>query len=341
MRRFILPLIVLISLAWAGSLVAGPMVLTSDGQLYKVWSSPEQGLVLSHVAAGTENEEFVIPQSINVNLETVSVLVYEKTATVFVIWEDLADSISRIRLAVLKDQSWTGPMTLGGESGFATSSPQAMLDTARSVVATGVSDNPDENSTEILETTFLHCVWWQHDESSGFGHAVYLAIPLNEDGLPLINEAWPIDLQDLLPFGFGCSETPDVAGLAHPQFLKSPEGGPLLFTTDFSNCVFHMLQIEYEVVDGNNPENLDKRRRQIAVFRTGDMTMVIPPDVVLTDAKMLLSRDFSILIYWDEDDGVHWIRSDSQGWSAVKVLPIGTELNHEQAVNLLRKLVFS
>lgn len=341
MRRFILPLVVLFSLAWAGSLAAGPMVLTSDGQLYKVWASPEQGLVLSHVAAGTENEEFVIPQSINVDLETVSVLVYEKTTTVFVIWEDLADTISRIRLAVLKDQSWMGPMTLGGEAGFATSSPQAMLDTAQSVVSTGDSDDPDENSTETLETTFLHCVWWQHDESSGFGHAVYLAIPLDEDGFPLLNEASPIDLQDLLPFGFGCSETPDVEGLAHPQFLRSSEGNPLLFTTDFSNCVFHILQIEYEVIEENDPVNLEKRRRQIAVFRTGDMTMLIPPDIVLTDAKMLLGSDFSILIYWDEDDGVHWIRSDSQVWSEVKVLPIGAELNHEQAVNLLRRLVYS
>ncbi len=341
MRRFILPLIILISLAWAASLAAGPMVLTSDGQLYKVWASPEEGLVLSHVAAGAENQEFIIPQSLNVSLESVSVLVYEKTTTVFVLWEDLSNEISRIRLAVLKDQSWAGPMTLGGEAGFATSSPQMLLDTATSTITTTDPNDPEDTSTEVLETTFLHCVWWQHDESSGFGHAMYLAIPLDDNGFPQINESSPIDLQDLLPFGIGCTETPDIEGLAHPQFLRSSEGDPLLFTTDFSNCVFHILQIQYEVLDENDPANLEKRRRQIAVFRTGDMSMLIPPDVVLTDAKMLLGSDYSVLIYWDEEDGVHWIRASSEGWSMTKVLRVDEELNHEQAVNLLRGMLYS
>lgn len=337
MRRFILPLIVFISLAWAGSLVAGPMVLTSDGQLYKVWSSPEEGLVLSHVVSGMENEESLIPQSLNVSLETVSVLVDEPTGTVFVLWEDADQSISRIRLAVQQQETWMGPTTLGGETGFLNSNPQMMLDHA-------VSEIPAEDPAgqdETLKTTFLHIVWWQHDENTGLGHGVYLPIALDSNGLPLIDESRTIDLQDLLPYGFGCADSPDVAGLAHPQFLRDSKGLPLLFTTDFSNCVFHILTIQYEVEETNNPDgSLEKRRRQIAVFRTSDLMMVIPPNVILTDAKMLLGSDFSVLIYWDGEDGINWIRSNSQGWSEMKSLSTGDLLNHEQAVELIRNLVY-
>ncbi len=338
MRRFILPLIVLISMAWAGSLAAGPMVLTSDGQLYKVWSSPEEGLVLSHVAAGAENQEYLIPQSLNVSFDSVSVLVDEKTTTVFVLWEDVAEEISRIRLAILKDESWAGPLTLGGETGFATSNPQMLLDTTTNIIP---PDDPADEELETIETTFLHVVWWQHDENTGLGHAIYLPIALDEYGFPRVDESSPIDLQDLLPFGFGCAESPDVEGLAHPQFLRSSEGAPLLFTTDFSNCVFHILQIDYEVVEENDPLSLEKRRRQIAVFRTGDMAMVIPSNVVLTDAKMLLGSDLSVLIYWDGEDGLNWISSNPQGnWSTLKTLSIGDNLSHEQAVQLIRDLVY-
>jgi len=336
MRRFILLCIVIISMA--GSLAAEPMVLTPGGELYKVWVSPDEGLVLSHVAAGAEDTESLIPQSMNINLDTVSVLVDEKSSSVFVLFED---SVSDIRLAVFNAGTWIGPLSLNGTGSFINTNPRMMLDEAVTEIP---AEDPEEPAA-ILKTTFLHVVWWQHDDSSGLGHAVYLPLALDEAGIPLVDEARSYDLSSLLPYGVSCSSRLDVDGFAYPQFLRDHNGQPLLFTTDFSSCVFHFLRITYELSeegDSNDPQvNPESRRRQIAVFRTGDRIMVIPPDVVLDQAKLLLGSDYSVLIYWDGDHGVNWIRSDSENWwSERKTLTTGEQLSHEQAVELIRNLVY-
>jgi len=311
------------------------MALTADGQLFKVWASPEEGLVLSHVANGAEDEAYIIPQTIGIGLESVNIAVDERTQSIFILWSDDRDSISRVRLVELNQGTWFGPLTLGGNDGLSAFNPQLLLDEASSEIA---PEDPQDGPV-IFEDTFLHLVWWRHDDSDGQGHAVYLPLRLDSEGLLLLNENSPVDLQDLLPFGMGCDSTPDVAGLAHPQFLRTASGDPLLFTTDFSNCVFHILSIQYEIEESNDPDNFGKRRRQIAVFHTSDLVMAIPPGLVLTDSKMLLGSDYSVLIYWDSDEGVDWLLSTVEGWTEVKSLATGEQLSHEQATELIRGLV--
>jgi len=335
MRRFILSIIFCSIIFWGGNLSAGPMALTTDGHLYKVWASPEEGLVLSHVANGAEDEAYIIPQTLGIGLESVNIAIDERTQSVFILWSDDRNSISRVRLVELNQGTWFGPLTLGGNDGVSAFNPQLLLDRASSEI--GPIDPQDD--PVILEDTFLHLVWWRHDTSDGMGHAVYLPLRLDSEGLPLLNEDSLIDLQDLLPFGVGCDSTPDIDGLAHPQFLRAADGNPLLFTTDFSNCVFHILSIQYEVEESDNSDGFGKRRRQIAVFHTGDVVMAIPPDLVLTESKMLLGRDYSVLIYWDSEEGVDWLLSTVQGWTEVKSLETGEQLSHEQATELLRNLI--
>ena len=332
MRRFIFILLFLVGTttsAGAGS----PMTLTSDGHLYKVWSAVE-GLILTHLGPNDFVEESIIPQSVSVPLETVTIVVDERTMTAYVVWSDELNGASKVRLAIFSDATWFGPLTIGGLDAIAARNPMAMLNRARSVI-----EGDGESDPEILETTFLHLVWWRHDVTDGLGHAIYMALPLDDHGLPVFDDVQPVDLKDLLPFGIGCNEAPDVQGLAHPQFFTGTDGLPLLFTTDFGNCVFHILGIDYEVEEVEISGTSVKRRRQIAVFRSGGEVMAIPPGIALTDTKMLLSQDFTVLIYWDVAGGIEWILSKTEGWSDVKSLPIGNDVSHEQAVELIRELV--
>jgi len=336
MRRFIYCSVLLLLLS-AGVLNAGPMALTTDGQLFKVWVSPEEGLVLSHVAAGAEDENFVIPETVGLTLDSVEIAIDENTGNVFIVWSDDRDQVSLIRLVVLSRGAWFGPETLGGADGVSASNPQLLLDESRQLVP---SDDPDVDPVLDVQT-FLHVVWWREDNGDEGGHALFFPLRLDDDGLPLFDESMPVDLQDLLPFGMGCDSAPDVEALAHPQLLRASDGHPLLFATDFSNCVFHLLSISYEVLDEDDEDmpNPEKRRRQIAVFNTDDAVMAIPPEIDLPQSKMLLGSDYSVLLFWDTPNGISWLISTEAGWSEVSSLDVGEELSHEQAVNLIRGLV--
>lgn len=330
MRRLIFALSLVVLVGSAGLAHAGPMVLTSDGHLYKVWVADE-GLVLSHSGPGIDAEDTLVPQTAGLGLDGVVLVIDEATTTPFILWTDALDGLSSVRLAALVDEAWFGPVVLGGEDGTSITNPDALLHTVRTVIET------DDMEPEVLETTFLHTVWWRHDNVTSLGHAVYLPIPLDIDGFPLLNDAQAFELENLLPFGFGCDDNPDVTGLTSARFFIGDGGLPQLFTPDFADCLFQLLGIDYEIEETEMADGT-KRRRQIAVFNTGEVMMAIPPDINLQASKMFLGHDNSVLIYWDAEDSVEWILSDTEGWTTINTLPLGDDINHEQAVELLRKL---
>lgn len=333
MRRLIFALSLVVLVGSAGFAQASPMVLTSDGHLYKVWVADE-GLVLSHSGPGVDTEEALVPQTAGLGLDGVVLVIDEATTTPFILWTDARDGLSSVRLAALVDEAWFGPVVLGGEDGTTITNPDALLHTVRTVI-----ESDDDIEPEILETTFLHTVWWRHDDVTALGHAVYFPIPLDTDGFPLLNEAEAFDLENLLPFGFGCDDNPDVEGLTSARFFIGDGGFPQLFTPDFADCLFQLLGIDYEIEEIEIPGTDEKRRRQIAVFNTGEVMMAIPPDINLQASKMFLGHDnHSVLIYWDTENGIEWILSTTNGWSNINTLPLGDDINHEQAVELLRKL---
>ena len=259
MKRSLLTLAVFSCLAFAGVAGAGPMTLTTDGHLYKVWAD-DGGLVLSHSAPGMDLEELLIPQSSFASLDSVDILVNEASNTPFIVWTDEANEISRVQLVALIDDTWFGPVTLAGDDGVAAGSPAIALDTVTDIIEPEhEGDDPVE-----LQTTFLHTVWWSFDTTYDLGYGVYAPIRLDETGFPMVEEIEVTELHDLLPFGIGCDGSAYSSGLAHPQFFTGANGLPLLFTTDFSDCVFHILGLEYEVEEQFDPYTGLKRRRHIS-----------------------------------------------------------------------------
>ena len=332
MRRLIFALALVVLVGSAGFAQADPMVLTSEGHLYKVWVADE-GLVLSHSGPDIDTEEALVPQTAGLVLDGVVLAVDEATATPFVIWTDSSGGLSSVRLAALVDGAWFGPAVLGGEDGTTISNPNALIHTVTTFI-----EGDEQTEPETLTTTFLHTVWWRHDDVTALGHAIYFPIPLDSDGIPLLDDAQAYDLENLLPYGFGGDDNPDVAGLTSARFFIGEGGLPQLFTPDFADCVFHLLGIDYEIEEIDPPGIDGKRRRQIAVFNTGEVMMAIPPDLDLLASKMFLGHDNSVLIYWDTEDAVEWVLSDTEGWTDIKSLPLGDDIDHEQAVELLRQL---
>lgn len=333
MKRLIFALALVALVGIAGFAQAEPMVLTSQGHLYKVWVADE-GLVLSHSGPGMDTEEAVIPQTLGLGLDDLVLVVNEATETPFILWTDSLSGLSSVRLAALVDGAWFGPTVLGGDDGTTLTNPDALIHTVRTVI----EDDDTEMEPEVLETTFLHTVWWRHDNVTALGHAIYFPIPLDTIGMPLLNEAEAHHLENLLPYGFGCDDNPDITGLTSARFFIGDGGVPQLFTPDFADCVFHLLGIDYEIEETIIPDTNIKRRRQIAVFRSGEVVMAIPPDINLEKSEMFLGHDYSVLIYWDAEEAIEWTLSNTDGWTGIKSLPLSEDINHERAVELLRKL---
>ncbi|HSO22537.1 MAG TPA: hypothetical protein VLT81_06500, partial [Chondromyces sp.] len=57
--------------------------------------------------------------------------------------------------------------------------------------------------------------------------------------------------------------------------------------------------------------------------------------------KIQVGRGLDIFLHWDGDAGdrLHYLELDPEGASTIKSLPLGEDLSHEQAVELIRGLI--
>jgi hypothetical protein len=194
----------------------------------------------------------------------------------------------------------------------------------------------DENDQPVeVEQSVLHLVWWSFDLSEDDGAAQYVGVPLAEDGLPIFDDFEPRALSDLLPYRIACSAITDAAALAHPKLFVDPaSGSPHVFATDFSQCLFQMIELVWEP----DPEVVSKRRRGVIIFGRSRMA-VVTPVLPLASAKVEVGHDLSVVMYWDRDEKVEYIHLRKDGlWSDLKSLAIDDELTRSRAVELIRTL---
>mgnify|MGYP001826160986 FL=1 len=233
-------LIAILLVGMAVTASAGDMALTRNGEFYRVAPS-DDGLVVNHRFTDGTVAAYLIPQTAGITATSVQVGVDEQTGAIFVIWQTGEDFNAVIHIAWLANEWWRGPYPIAGGLGTAVENPQMMIDRVVTVV---------EDDDELIEvaTSFLHLVWWEYAETREDGSALLASIPLDENGTPQIDDFQPIALSDLLPYGIGCEGIDDAAGLAHPKVFVDPQSGaPHIFATDFSNCLFQILKIEYDI----------------------------------------------------------------------------------------------
>jgi len=308
---------------------AGDMVLTRNGELYRVFPS-DDGLVVSHRLTDGTVSEYLIPQTAGINASSMQVGVDELTGALFVAWQKGDELDAVVEIAWLADQWWIGPYIMAGADGTVAENPQMMLDRIVTVVE-------DEGESVEVATTFLHLVWWNYVDNRDDGSAYLASIPLDESGNPQIDAFQPIALSDLLPYGVGCESIEGAVGLAHPKVFDDPQSGsPHIFATDFSNCLFQILRIDYDVIEETVGET--KRRRHIVLLGQASM-IAANPDVILSTAKVEVGHGLDVVMYWDIEEAVAYVQLDENGVPPVQSLTYGDGLTHEQAIEMVRSLV--
>jgi hypothetical protein len=308
---------------------ADDMVLTRNGELYRVVPS-DDGLVVNHRFTDGTVAEYLIPQTAGIAATSMQVGVDELTGALFVAWQKGDDLDASIEIAWLADEWWIGPYTIAGGDGTAAENPQMMLDRVVDVV---------EEDGELIEvaTTFLHFVWWNYFETRDDGSAYLASIPLDENGNPQIDAFELIALSDLLPYGINCEGIDDAEGLTYPKVFVDPQSGaPHVFATDFPNCVFQILKIDYDVIEEWVGDT--KRRRHIVLLGNASM-IAVNPDVVLSNAKVEVGYGLDVVMYWDVEEAVAYVQLDENGVPPVQTLVYGDGLTHEQAIEVVRSLV--
>jgi hypothetical protein len=225
-------------------------------------------------------------------------------------------------------------MTFAGNDGTAASSPQMMVH--RSVASYFKDTGEGEEPVEVtLATTFIHLTWWSRNSENDVGAAQYMAVPVDDDGVPAIRDSEPVPLIDYLPYGIACFDIGPAENLKHPKLLKDPQTGyPAVFATDLNSCLFQIFELQPEVVD----DSVTKRRRQIIILRSPS-TIALRPDLPLAATKIEVGSGLKLIMHWDgEDNLLNYLELDQEGLSETKSLPLGDVLTHEQAVDLIRGL---
>ena len=322
-------LIAILLVGMAVTASAGDMVLTRNGEFYRVAPSND-GLVVNHRFTDGTVAGYLIPQTAGIAATSVQVGVDEQTGAIFVVWQTGDELDAVIHIAWLANEWWRGPYSIAGGQGTAVENPQMLIDRVVTVI------EEDGESIEVA-TSFLHLVWWDYLETREDGSALLASFPLDENGNPQIDVFPPIALSDLLPYGIGCEGIDDAAGLAHPKIFVDPQSGaPHIFATDFSNCLFQILKIDYDIDEFWVGDT--KRRRHIVLLGHSSM-IATNPDIILSSAKVEVGHGLDVVMYWDTEDAVAYVQLDENGVPPVQSLAYGEGLTREQAIEMIRSLV--
>lgn len=329
MRRARATLIAILLVGMAVTASAGDMVLTRNGELYRV-APTDEGLVVNHRFTDGTSDEYLIPQTSGVAATSLQVGVDELTGAIFVAWQQGSGPETSIELAWLADQWWQGPISVAGRDGTAVENPQIILDRV-------VDEIDDDGEPVEVATTFLHLVWWSYVDTRDDGSAYLASVRLDAGGNLEIDDFQPIALSDLLPYGVGCEGIDNAEGLAHPMLFSDPQSGaPHIFAADFTNCLFQILKVDYEVVEDWVGDT--KRRRHVVILGHASM-IATNPDIVLATAKVEVGHNLDVVMYWGTDEGVAYVQLDEDGIPPVQTLAVGDGLTHEQAEEMVRNLV--
>ncbi len=314
----------------AGAALAADMALDQNGDLYRI-GTEQDGLYLARSGSDGITNVLQIPQTTGIDASHLAVAVDSESGAVFTLWQEHVDArMSRIVLAALVKGTWAGPITIAGDDGVRASNPVMLAYRAHTQLEDGT----------VISTGFLHLAWWADELAPNGGHGMYAVLHLDDIGLPVFDELAPEPLRGALPFGFRCPDLHDsTRALAHPKlFVDSDTGDPHVIFADIQECLFTIrrLHTELEGVDPNDEVASDQRRRHIVVLHADDSNISIHPDLQLANASFEVGHALSVVLFWDQDKAIRYIRLDRNGWSEPRVLPLDQGLSHEAAVSLIR-----
>jgi len=305
------------------------MSLTKDGSLWRLAVAEEQ-LVLTLTAADGTVTASAVPQTQGVGASHLQVGIDEVSGTVITVWQTSATADARVFLATFNAGTWQGPELIAGATGLSAANPTLLVRRVTTVFE-------EETGPVAYTDTLAHLSWWEGLETPEHGNAVYASLPVEDDGSFDIGFMGPIALSRLVPYGLACVDVPDASNIAQPHLVLDPASGePRAVAVDLSNCLFYSVELRPVLGD---PDAVTKRRRNTIIFGFAGL-MPVNPMVPLTDAKMEVGRDLTVVLYWDVEAAVRYARLNTETWSPVRPLPIGGDVTRERAVELIRGLAW-
>ncbi len=319
---------------------APDMVLAPGATLYRLAPAEDQ---LAVVVSAPSEESFVvpIPQTTGIQFASPRIDFDRATSTIVAVWQDTTDpETPRIMLAALHEGTWFGPVRISAGT-VPSINPALLVHDVKTVVP--AEDEESEDATFF--DPWIHVAWWENPGAEDGGHAVYMAIPLDELGVPALDEAAPVELRSLLPYGLSCGFEEDMSSLAAPRlFVDAQTGEPHLIFADLSQCLFEIVRLHPEPEGSADDDVLtEQRRRNVIVFGVRKH-IAIKPGLRLTEAQFEVGHDLSVVLSWDETDeegtttGISYITLRDEGWSDLNTLQLGEGLDHERAMALIRRL---
>jgi len=87
---------------------------------------------------------------------------------------------------------------------------------------------------------------------------------------------------------------------------------------------------------------ITERRRHTIILREGG-TYLVDADLPLQESSVEVGHGLSLILHWDTETdagaSVDYMQFDPTGMSEIKSVPLGDDLDHEQAVQLIRDLL--
>jgi hypothetical protein len=318
-------LLTCLTLAFTAGGEVTDMTLDQGGTLYRL-TTKNGSLFLSISPPKSTTTVVPVPDVLADEIRSPLVTYDELSQTLILVWqENYGDFLCCVKLATYQHETWYGPVKLAGESALWATNPTLLMQ--RAVLT-------DEVGGEVA-TSLIHIGWWDGENDDDGGYAKVASIPF-ENGVPLLEEKVTVILRDLVPYGIACNIGPDSSLSSPKLFFDRQTSTVHMLFVDVVDCRFVISQHQLRLSEEGELE--EQRRRCISSWRVRS-DVAVKPQITMTNSKFNVGHNMSVVIYWDEENAVTYATlSPDEGWSDIKSLKLDAQLDHEQAVELIRHL---
>lgn len=302
--------------------------LAEDGTLFTTRSYHNMFALRTITPDGTDGLT-AIPNTAGYDIDAPLVRYIEATDTIVVAWlQRFEGHFNQLTFASYANGEWTGPIALFGDGLEPARNPSLLVHTDELILEDG----------EVFEATTAHLTWWNAGEAGLGQFAMHCSIPFNEDGTPDLEGIQSVPLRGMLGIRVICSTPSERSALTRPHlFHDGATGNPHVMFFEPDTCSMHIVEFGTELLkEGEIGFDADRRRTVPVLAHRKDigLPIAVPPG----EAAFSIGPRLTIVGHWDVGDKIEFIHMDEDGWSDVRHVQLGDDLDHEQALTLLRGL---
>ncbi|MCP4895455.1 MAG: hypothetical protein GY906_00640 [bacterium] len=302
--------------------------LAKDGTLYTTRSYSNMFALRTTSPDGTSAIS-PVPNTAGIDVLNPVVQVDDTTGAVVLAWlERFEAGFSQLTMAIRTDDEWFGPIVIAGDATEIAQNPSLLLHRAKT----------EHTDGSVVETTTIHLTWWIADDENHGQYAMYCSIPLNDEGEPELDALQSMQLRGMIGVSVICGAPEAGSALTRPYlFIDAATGNPHVMFFEPDSCSMHILELKPEVEEFEDI-SIGATRRRLVVILGRQLDIGVPVNVPPGRVDFSIGRGLTIVGYWDANDGIDFLHMDESGWSETRHVPLGEDINHEQAVTLIQRL---